>query len=102
MLLLYSAVLFHLHQNKGFGDLSQRLPLLLPAVFFKGAGGLGVSALSKDTSLPRGTQENCPTESTQHPLSLFCLVLEVKHILSAGILAQGTWAEGTVSLQSWA
>lgn len=28
------------------------------------------------------------------------MVLEVKHTLSAGILAQGTWAERTVPLQS--
>lgn len=73
MLLLYSAVLFHLHQNHGFGDLSQGLSLLFPAVFFKGADGLGMSALSKGTSLPCGTQEHCPTSSTQHPPSLFCL-----------------------------
>lgn len=61
MLLLYSAVLFHLHQNHGFGDLSQRLSLLLPAVYFKVADRLGMSPLSKGTSLPCETQERCPT-----------------------------------------
>lgn len=30
------------------------------------------------------------------------MVLEVNHTLGAGILAQGTWGEGTAHLQSWA
>lgn len=62
MLLLYPAVLFHLHQNHGFAGLSQRLSLLLPAVFFEVAYGLGMSALSKGISLPCRTQEQKPSQ----------------------------------------